>query len=97
SERTTLESELGFEGKTLANDIENLYSEREVALNSIPAELLRKYDTAKLKYRGVAVALVKDGTCSCCGLGVSTGHIQAARSGNNIVTCDNCNRFLYVK
>ena len=97
SERTTLENELGFENETLANDIENLNSEREVALNVIPAELLGKYDTARLKYRGVAVALVNDGICSCCGLGVSTGHIQDARSGNSIVTCDNCNRFLYVK
>ena len=96
-ERKVLEREMDSESMTILDDIERLEGEREVALNSIPDELIDRYELARSKYRGLAVALVDNGMCSGCGLGVSTGHVQAARSGSRIVTCDNCNRFLYVK
>ena len=96
-ERKLLESELDTERNVILDNIESLEGEREVALNSIPEDLVNSYEVARSKYRGIGVVLVDDGVCSGCGLGVSTGHIQAARSGHTIVTCDNCNRFLYVK
>ena len=85
------------ESKTNYDNVKKLQGEREVALNSIPEELVNSYEVARSKYRGIAVVLIDDGMCSGCGLGVSTGHIQAARSGDSMVTCDNCHRFLYVK
>ena len=96
-ERRMLEHELDAESKAIFDNVEKLQGEREVALNSITEELVNSYDVARSKYRGVAVVLIDDGMCSGCGLGVSTGHIQAARSGDSMVTCDNCYRFLYVK
>ena len=96
-ERGVLQEELRLESKSLSNDTVKLAAEREVALNSIPVEVLGNYNNARTKYRGVAVVLVNDGMCSGCGMGVSTARIQAARGGDTMVNCDNCNRFLYVK
>ena len=96
-ERKMLEQKLNAESKTNYDNVKKLQGEREVALNSIAEELVNSYEVARSKYRGIAVVLIDDGMCSGCGLGVSTGHIQAARSGDSMVTCDNCHRFLYVK
>ena len=96
-ERGVLQEELRLESKSLLNGTVKLAAEREVALNSIPVEVLGNYNNARTKYRGVAVVLVNDGMCSGCGMGVSTARIQAARGGDTMVNCDNCNRFLYVK
>ena len=92
-----LEDELKLEHESLASVISTLTVEREVALNSVQKEVLVNYDYARSKYRGVAVVLVSNGMCSGCGLRVSTALVQAARGGKNMVKCDNCNRFLYVK
>ena len=96
-ERKMLEQKLNAESKTNYDNVKKLQGEREVALNSIPEELVNNYEVARSKYRGIAVVLIDDGMCSGCGLGVSTGHIQAARSGDSMVACDNCYRYLYVK
>lgn len=96
-QRKRLENQLRLEHESLATVISTLTVEREVALNSVPKEVLANYDYARSKYRGVAVVLVSNGMCSGCGLRVSTALVQAARGGENMAKCDNCNRFLYVK
>ena len=95
--RAGIERELRLERDDLLSEIGKAEAEREVSLNTITDDLLRKYDLARTKYRGVAVVLVKNGICSGCGLRVSTARAQAARGGDTIVNCDNCNRFLYGK
>ena len=95
--RAVVENELTLERDDLLSRIGGAKAEREVSLNTIGEDLLRKYDSARAKYRGIAVVLVKDGICSGCGLRVSTARAQAARGGDTIVNCDNCNRFLYGK
>ena len=96
-DKRAVENELNLERDDLLSRIGGAKAEREVSLNTIGEDLLRKYDSARAKYRGIAVVLVKDGICSGCGLRVSTARAQAARGGDTIVNCDNCNRFLYGK
>ena len=61
----------------------------------IPSYLVQQYETL----RGCSaepIASIQNGTCAGCKLKLSGSTIERVRGGMGIVTCEHCNRILYV-
>jgi len=85
------------EGKisTLEREIQELRRKREAAIEGIPAHLRSHYERLREMYPD-PVASIVNGTCSGCHLNISQTTVDRARQGE-VVTCDNCSRFLYLE
>jgi hypothetical protein len=89
--RGDLNRELG----TLLTGIERLEAEREAALASIPEADVKTYESLRLSRGGIAVAVVREGGCSACGMALSASGEQAIRGSEQLPRCTQCNRVLY--
>jgi predicted nucleic acid-binding Zn-ribbon protein len=90
-------TELTTEKKNLLEQVDKLESEREQHVSMIDFDNLTTYSTLRETHRGVAVAEVKDKTCTACGSALSASLAQAARSPNKVSFCESCGRILYTK
>ena len=86
---------LGSEQNKLNEEKQRLGSERVTAVSGISKEDLKVYQGLRKSKGGLAVAKVKNKTCSACGAELSASLAQAARSPNELTRCDNCKRILY--
>ena len=57
--------------------------------NALP-EALEAYQ------HGIAVAEVKNGACGSCSMKLRPQMVVDIKVGNQILTCENCNRILYI-
>ncbi len=70
--------------------------QRKAAVLSIPRAELDAYVALRSKKpNGVAIALIKNSSCSQCGEAPSSMHLQQARVGSTLTYCTNCGRILY--
>jgi predicted nucleic acid-binding Zn-ribbon protein len=67
---------------------------RQEAAAPIPAATLVRYDDLRAKKRGIAVALLKDGSCTVCGVEQTTVLTQQVRAGQQLILCHSCGRIL---
>lgn len=74
-----------------------LRGRRETQAQAIDAAALGRYESLRRGHGGRGVALVQNGTCQACRVGVTSGALQRARSGTELVPCNNCGRILYVR
>ena len=63
--------------------------------NTMSAELVRAYDGLARTRKGVAVAEVRDGTCSECNVRLRPQAFQEVKSSDQILRCESCGRILY--
>lgn len=88
-----LESETNRE-KT---ELESEEKKREKAFATLPKNLAATYDRLVQRIRdGVAVAEVKNGACSSCSMKLRPQMVVDIKVSNQIHTCENCNRILYI-
>jgi len=90
-------SDLTTEKKTLLEQVDKLESDREQSVGMIDFDNLSTYSTLRETHRGVAVAEMKDKTCTACGATLSASLAQTASSPNKISFCESCGRILYTK
>jgi predicted nucleic acid-binding Zn-ribbon protein len=76
------------------HEVERLQQERAQRAAAVDPTLLRHYEGLRTRYED-PIALVRHGVCSGCNLRVS--EITVERVRQEIVTCENCSRLLYVK
>jgi predicted nucleic acid-binding Zn-ribbon protein len=69
---------------------------RQRCADQVPVHLLRRYDDLHRAHRD-PIAPIRGGSCCGCSLKLSAGTVERARSGQEIVTCENCSRLLYIK
>jgi predicted nucleic acid-binding Zn-ribbon protein len=70
--------------------------ERDRVFNALPKQLSLHYKRIISRIRnGVAVAEARNGSCSACFMALRPQAMSQVRRGEEIVTCDNCNRILY--
>jgi hypothetical protein len=62
---------------------------------AMSADLVRAYDTLARTRKGVAVAEVRDGTCSECNVRLRPQAFQEVRSSDHISRCESCGRIQY--
>lgn len=71
-------------------------SERERLLATLPKNVSVLYNRISARIRdGVAVAEARNGACTACFMALRPQVMSEVRRGDEIVTCDNCNRILY--
>jgi len=73
-----------------------LRRQRELLRKRIPPGDLKLYEELARLKGGVAVAELKEGVCSVCGVSVPQRQIEAVRRGDELITCSNCERILAI-
>jgi predicted nucleic acid-binding Zn-ribbon protein len=71
-------------------------TERERLINALPKSMGALYIRISARIRdGVAVADDRNGACMACFMALRPQAMAQVRRGEEVVTCDNCNRILY--
>ena len=70
---------------------------RAAALKAAPKDLLPRYEALRGSRGGVAIATIQDGNaCGGCKMGLGSALVGRVKAGEDIATCDNCQRILIV-
>lgn len=72
-----------------------LESEREVALAGVAPKDLALYTEMRESMGGRVVAVLHDGACGACGLGLAASALQSVRNSAELFRCTQCGRILY--
>jgi predicted nucleic acid-binding Zn-ribbon protein len=78
----------------LQQDLARLKEARKGQASRLDSGLLQQY-TRLQKTRGEAVVVVKDGSCSGCGIALTPQAYNEVRRNDRMFTCSSCNRILY--
>jgi len=71
-------------------------AERERLISTLPKSMSSLYVRISARIRdGVAVAEARNGACMACFMALRPQVMAQVRRGEEVVTCDNCNRILY--
>jgi predicted nucleic acid-binding Zn-ribbon protein len=82
--------------RTQADQLTALRSERERMAAELPKPMAAMYNRISTRIRGgVAVAEARNNSCSACFMSLRPHVMSQVRLGEEIITCDNCNRILY--
>jgi uncharacterized protein len=87
--------DLDEKGKTLRRQLEELRVERENLAGDIDEEVMERYQRLFASKGDAAVVAVEHGVCTGCHMKVTTQTAVWAKSGNEIVNCEQCGRILY--
>jgi predicted nucleic acid-binding Zn-ribbon protein len=90
------QGDLADEQAQLQARLRELNEQRESLVAAIGPEDMAIYERLRQRKAGRAVALVKDGICQGCRMNPPTSQVQHARSGTELVFCNNCGRILHV-
>jgi predicted nucleic acid-binding Zn-ribbon protein len=80
---------------SLKEDLERLAIEHEAALGDVDPEDLKRYENLRDRLGGLAVVLMKGGSCSACGVDLAHSQQQEVRNSDEPFQCPQCTRFLY--
>ena len=79
-------------------EFEALSKVRHAAFTTLPTRLASIYDRLAQRSRdGIAVAEVINGSCSACNISLRPQVQLNVKKGDEIITCENCTRILYVQ
>jgi predicted nucleic acid-binding Zn-ribbon protein len=88
-------NDLDEKGKTLQRQLEELAAEREKLAGGIDEDVLERYKRLFASKGDAAVVAVEHGVCTGCHMKVTTQTAVRAKSGSEIVSCEQCGRILY--
>ena len=84
------------ETRLQADKVATSRAERERLVAALPKSMGAQYVRTVARIRdGVAVAEARNGACMACFMALRPQAMAQVRRGEEIVTCDNCNRILY--
>ena len=70
--------------------------ERERVFSSLPKPMSAQYKRISARIRdGIAMAEARNGACAACFMALRPQIMAQVRRGDEVITCDNCNRILY--
>ena len=82
--------------RTQAEQLEFNRKERERLMASLPKQMSALYNRISKRIRdGIAVAEARNGSCTACFMTLRPQVMAEVRRGDDVITCDNCNRILY--
>ena len=82
--------------KTLQTQLEQLKNEREQLAQKIDEQAVERYEGLFASKGDAAIVAVEHGVCTGCHMKVTTATVVRARSGSEIVSCEQCGRILYI-
>ena len=83
------------QGRELKARLEWLQARREYLRAQVGRAELALYDELRARKAGIALATVKNGICQLCRVSAPVAKIEAAASGESVVTCEGCGRILH--
>ena len=84
------------ETRQQADKVATSRAERERLVAALPKSMGALYVRISARIRdGVAVAEARNGACMACIMALRPQAMAQVRRGEEVVTCDNCNRILY--
>ncbi len=84
------------ETRTQHAQLEASRAEREHVFNALPKTMSTLYNRISVRIRdGIAMAEARNGACAACFMALRPQVMAQVRRGEEVVTCDNCNRILY--
>jgi predicted nucleic acid-binding Zn-ribbon protein len=77
-------------------ELEAARAERERMMKELPKSTSALFNRISARIRdGIAVAEARNGACTACYMALRPQIMADVRRGNEVITCDNCNRILY--
>ncbi len=76
-------------------EIESLKIKKEELEKALPEDLLKKFSRILTIRDGLAIARAQDGICQACKIRIRPQVYIEIKSGSELISCDNCDRFLY--
>jgi hypothetical protein len=76
-------------------ELGELKAERETRSKEVSEDVYERYERLRRSKGGTAVVGIESGNCQGCHLAVTPTVLHKAKSGKEIVTCENCARILY--
>jgi predicted nucleic acid-binding Zn-ribbon protein len=84
------------QARAQTEELASLRSKRERLLEGLPKNTSALYKRISARIRdGIAVAEARNGACTACFMSLRPQVMAEVRRGDEIITCDNCNRILY--
>jgi predicted nucleic acid-binding Zn-ribbon protein len=97
SDRETKLKAFDDEMRTIAERLAAARKEREEVFANLPKPMSALYARIGARIRdGVAVAEARNRSCTACFMSLRPQMMAEIRRGEEIITCDNCGRILYV-
>lgn len=87
-------TKLQAEQNILAKRINELVAQRNDLVQRIDGRMMKAYESAGRNKQGLAVATLKRGICSACGVTASAQKVKQVDAGE-LVYCGSCGRILY--
>ena len=87
--------DLDQKAKTLEAQLGNLAKERQQHATTIDEDVLYRYEGLFSSKGDAAVVAVEHGVCTGCHMKVTSQTAVRAKSGSEIVNCEQCGRILY--
>jgi hypothetical protein len=83
--------------KEVDEQLAQLESQRNHIIPGIAKNILSQYERVLSIRDGLAIVGIKDGSCLGCHMSVSPQIINLVQMYENIISCDICNRILYIE
>lgn len=78
-------------------EYEKALKKRTEVLKTVPANMANVYDRLAMRSRdGIAVAEVKNNSCSACFMQLRPQMMVEIKTSTRIITCESCTRILYI-
>jgi len=89
----------GIEGriKEIDERIGQLDAQRKQVIPDIESKLRAQYERILTNRAGLAIAAVKSSSCGGCNMFVTPQKINLVKMYDNVITCEMCNRILYLE
>ena len=92
---TEFKQEYNNREKKLKQKLAEIKKEKKEIENELEPKILEQYQNLYDNKHKKAVAKVEDGYCMGCRMSLAFDLIDKVKSGERILTCENCKRILY--
>lgn len=83
--------------KEIDDRLSQLDAQRKQVMPEIEPKILKQYERILLNRDGLAIVIVKDNSCQGCNMFVPPQVINLIKMYERIITCEVCNRILYIQ
>jgi uncharacterized protein len=96
SDREARLAQFDQETQVQTKQLETERAEREREFAALPKAMSALYNRISARIRnGVAMAEARNGACAACFMALRPQIMAQVRRGDEVITCDNCNRILF--
>jgi predicted nucleic acid-binding Zn-ribbon protein len=90
-------NELQDRVKEIDDRLAQLNAQRAQIVPAIEPAVLKQYERILSSREGLAIVMVKDNSCQGCNMSTPPQVINLIRMYDSIITCEVCNRILYIE